>query len=276
VEGALERCKKVPFAGRAPESRINPRDYLPGAKSVIAAIAPYAPTILPEAEKGGIVSSMASGMDYHKRIKNLLEEFLQSLSKLASFNWRIFVDSSALLEKEWCIKSGLAFWGKNCLAISPIKGSCFNIGLMVVDIEIKPPASSAFGSCGECRACIDACPAKAISDGGYHLDHSKCLSYLTQKAALSPNEAQMLKGRLFGCDTCQSVCPFNRREESWGAKPSTVDLKWVLGLDEDEWKSTFGKTCAGWKKLGVLKRNAQLALQRPRGGAQAQSSFKDE
>jgi epoxyqueuosine reductase len=255
---------------------------------------------------------MAACEDYHSRIKGLLLELARMLQEKISFRYKIFVDSGLLMEKEWCVKTGLAFWGKNCLAVSPLKGSFFNIGLMVVDFEIAFKADGAFGveahadianqaqavvagqaqddmanksqtqadldkktqtpaqnpaprlsgGCGECRLCVDACPSKAIDSSGYVLDHAKCVSYLTQKQALENSEQALLKGWLHGCDVCQAVCPYNKQEGAWTAKPAVVSLEWAISLDEARYKEVFGNTSAGWKPLELLKRNAQTAKER--------------
>jgi epoxyqueuosine reductase len=269
VEGAAFRVggRKPPFASRPIDERLDPQLYLKGAKSVLAIGVPFGESLLPASDGGrtGYVCSMASGEDYHGRVKGMLTELRDMLLEKHGFRSIILVDSGALLEKEWAVKAGLGFWGKNCIVVSPGKGSFFNIGLMLLDAAVKNRHAISGGiSCGSCRRCIDACPTGALSGDGYILDYSRCLSYLTQKKTLDEEEEEMLGGHLYGCDECQRACPWNKPGSTWveKAKAAHVSLEWVSRMGEEEFEMTFKRTSAGWRGIETLRRSAWSMLKR--------------
>jgi epoxyqueuosine reductase len=195
------------------------------------------------------------------------------------FHAKIFVDSGALLEKEWAVQAGLGFWGKNCAVISPSKGSFFHIGCMLLDAgdcpsdcpddrpddrpDVYPDDHPLDRLCGSCRRCVDACPGHAISPEGYGIFFEKCVSYLTQKKGpLTETEIGSMSDHLYGCDVCQQVCPFNAGSCSESFRPESlrVSLDWILQMTPEEFARTLQPTAAGWRGLEILKRNARIAL----------------
>jgi epoxyqueuosine reductase len=145
--------------------------------------------------------------------------------------------------------------------ISPRFGTFFNIGCLLTDLELTPAAVSfekePFGAvCGECRACIDACPAGVLSD--FNRNKKNCISCLTQtKEPLTEKQMRVMGNRLYGCDVCQTCCRYNAHIESIEAvQPKIAE---ILKLTNREFKEQYEKTAIGWRGLSVLKRNAVIA-----------------
>ena len=240
------------------ERRLSPAAHLPGVKSVIALGVPYAPPCdgaapilaAPGEPYTGLISSMALSRDYHAVVRDLLKE-LAGLIRPGKY--KILADSSGLVEREWAVKAGLGFWGKNCCVISPAKGSFFYIGLLLTDLAVSATTDTVSAACGDCTRCIDACPGKALTP--CRLDYRKCVSYITQKEGeLTAEEASIMGRHVYGCDICQRVCPYN--EGVAGDYPA-VSLNALANMTADEFGQACENTVMGWKGLKILKRNAQ-------------------
>lgn len=193
------------------ELRTDPTKLVPGAKSVISLMYNYySEESLPEDSYK--VSSYAYGRDYHKVIRKKLKILLQYIRKeVGEIDGRAFVDSAPVLERDWAKRSGLGWIGKNTLLINKNAGSYYFLAEIISDLELEVdhPISD---FCGTCTKCIDACPTDAISESGYLVDGSKCISYLTieRKEAIPMEFVDHMKDWIFGCDICQEVCPWNR------------------------------------------------------------------
>ena len=159
----------------------------------------------------------ACGSDYHKTIKKSLWNLAKDLStSYPQANFRAVVDTAPALEKAWAIKGGLGFRGRNSLVVNPKLGSYFNIGLLVVDVELpcitsdlnSDITSNVTNGCGDCRACIDACPMGAICEDST-VDARQCISYHTvERARFEKRDIEMC-GWSYGCDECQEACKYN-------------------------------------------------------------------
>jgi epoxyqueuosine reductase len=260
LDECLARAMQTPFVTKNVAKRVDPAQYLPGAKSVIAIGVPYGHERPPWPIGHAKITRMAVGRDYHAVIRNMLEELANETG--LSGECYICVDSSGLMEREWALKAGLGFRGKNSMLINPVIGSFFNIGLMVTRIaadeltDYSPAGDAVQTGCGNCDLCVRSCPGGALSENG-HFDYTHCVSYLTQKKGeLSPDEQKIAAGSIYGCDVCQVVCPYNR----FAAPQPTIDAQWIIGLDEDMFDRTLKRTCAGWRGLEILKRNARMSL----------------
>jgi epoxyqueuosine reductase len=194
------------------ELRIDPSRLVPGARSVITLLMNYFPAMSqhPDAPR---VSKYAYGMDYHEVIRGRLKQLLELIrSDIGEVEGRGFVDSAPVLERSWAVRSGLGWIGKNGNLLHRQAGSFLFIATLIVDLDLEYDAPFAGDYCGTCRRCIDACPTDAIAADKV-VDGSKCISYFTieLKDLLIPDT---MKGKfdnwLFGCDTCQDVCPWNR------------------------------------------------------------------
>lgn len=192
------------------EIRLNPAGLVEGARSVISVALNYYPeTKLPS--EAPHIAYYAYGKDYHIVVKEKLQQLWQEIGHDLVSEARFFTDSAPLLERYWAWRSGLGWIGKNTNLIIPGKGSFFFLGEIVTTLEVDQYDSPQKSRCGNCRRCLDACPTGALDRPG-RLDARKCLSYLTIEnwGDIPPREAAHLEGRLYGCDTCQEVCPWNR------------------------------------------------------------------
>ncbi|MEN9685286.1 MAG: tRNA epoxyqueuosine(34) reductase QueG [Bacteroidota bacterium] len=217
--------------------RIDPTKLVPGAKSVITLLQNYYPEAIQLADSPKI-AKYAWGKDYHDIIRNKMKELLFLLKQgIGEINGRGFVDSAPVLERTWALKSGIGWIGKNGNLITKENGSFFFIANLIVDIELNYDDPYAKDYCGTCNKCVEACPTQAILDNKV-VDGSKCISYFTieLKDALIP---ESMKGKfdnwLFGCDTCQDICPWNRFS-SPHAEPNFTPIPEILDLNTGEWE----------------------------------------
>ena len=248
------------------DKRLDPRILVPGAKSIVSLLLNYhtdQKQIDPEAPK---ISSYAYGVDYHSVIKKKLKKMMKIIHReIGEVNGRVFVDSAPVMDKAWAAKSGLGWVGKNTNLISKKVGSFFFIAELILDLELEYDLPVA-DHCGSCTACIDACPTEALIKP-YQIDGSKCISYLTIELKESiPSEFQgKMDNWAFGCDVCQTVCPWNRfstpNDES-AFKPQS-DL---LSLSKKEWEemtesvfnTIFKNSAVKRTKFNGLKRNIKF------------------
>ncbi len=161
--------------------------------------------------KSAVISVYARGRDYHKVMRGRLRQLAQKIeTQIAPLHYRVAVDSVPLLEVEFAKKSGIAWRGKHTLALNRDAGSMFFLGEILLDLPlpIDPPISD---HCGQCQACIDICPTKAIL-APYKLDARRCISYLTieHKGAIPIEMRPLIGNRIYGCDDCQLICPWNK------------------------------------------------------------------
>lgn len=233
-------------------------------KTVISIALPYR-TIETKKTKP-YLSKSSLGMDYHKVLKTKLEQLSGFIEENYKAKCAYFTDIGPLHDREIAKKCGIGFYGKNSNIITEKYGSFVFLGEILTDIFIDRD-SQAVGGCGECNLCIKACPAKAIEEP-YYVNAKKCLSYVSQKKdELSDEEINKLGLRIFGCDTCQDVCPFNKIAEAsnidefipekWNID---IDEEKILGMTNKEFKDSFGKTSSGWRGKDLIKRNLIIAM----------------
>ncbi len=236
--------------------RIDPSKLVAGAKSVITLMMNY----YPEAKQKNNVPKIAKyayGNDYHEVIRENLKELILKLKQeVGDMNGRGFVDSAPVLERAWAQKSGLGWVGKNGNLINKQSGSFFFIATLIIDIELEYDAPFAKDYCGTCTRCIDNCPTDAILPDKV-IDGSKCISYFTieLKDALIPGD---MKGKfdnwMFGCDTCQDVCPWNR----FSKPASEINFKpipAVLNFSSNDWEELTEESFKIIFKNSPLKRS---------------------
>jgi epoxyqueuosine reductase len=241
------------------EVRLDPRHagMLPGATSVIVLATPYAHDGI-EGPSPGVVARYARGRDYH----NVVGKRARKIAKLIRANGaraRVSVDSVPVLERAWAQRAGVGFVGKNCCVIVPGLGSHVFLATIVTSAELEPDAPMQ-ERCGSCRLCLDACPTAAFT-GERSLDARRCISYLTieHEGAIDETLRDGIGSRLFGCDHCQDVCPFNRaRAEGDPAfAPSarlSIDASALLAMDE----AAFSE----WSHASALKRPGREGMAR--------------
>ncbi len=252
------------------ELRVDPTKLVPGAKSVITLLLNYFPSQKQSAEAPH-VSKYAYGKDYHEVIKEKLKIFLQLIKEnIGDIHGRGFVDSAPVLEKSWAQKSGLGWIGKNGNLITKNNGSFFFIATLITDLEMEPDDPFVKDYCGSCTRCIDACPTEAILDNKV-IDGSKCISYFTieLKDMLIPGEMKgKFENKLFGCDICQDVCPWNRFSKSHSENQFTP-IPEILNFNKNDWedlteesfKIIFRDSPLRRSRFAGIKRNLKFITQ---------------
>ena len=186
---------------------------------------------------------MLFGTDYHFVMKDKLGELLQFIqSEIAPCEGRCFVDSAPVLDRAWAARAGLGWIGKNTNLISTEHGSFFFIGELIIDLELPVDDKIVRNHCGNCTRCLDACPTQALVSP-FVLDARRCISYQTIENRGEIDQA--LKGkfenRVFGCDICQDVCPWNLKSEAHHEPAFFPDLK-LMNLTKGEWAG-MDKSC---------------------------------
>jgi epoxyqueuosine reductase len=168
------------------------------------------------------------------------------------------VDTAPLLERDFARRAGLGWIGKNTMLINKHRGSYFFLGALLLDLDLRPDEPHTASHCGTCTACLDACPTGAFAGPGW-LDARKCISYLTIELRTAvPEELRPGVGDwLFGCDVCQEVCPWNRKDTS---PPEAVDAAEVLALTEQEFRRRYRGTALWRTRRRGLLRNAAIVL----------------
>jgi epoxyqueuosine reductase len=228
--------------------RIDPTKLVPGARSVISLLMNYFPE-KPQQEYAPKIASYAWGKDYHTVLKTKLKQLLAELQEeIGAISGRGFVDSAPVLERTWAQRSGLGWIGKNGNLINKNSGSFYFIATLITDLPLAYDDPFAKDFCGTCTRCIDACPTEAIlPDKTIAAD--QCISYYTieLKDALIPKEASgKMEGWMFGCDTCQTICPWNRfstphQEAAFSPLPEILNLstrEW-MDMTEDQFTKLF-------------------------------------
>jgi epoxyqueuosine reductase len=223
----------------------------------------------------GPVARYARGADYHDVMVERLDELHQVIEADAGrkISGKSYVDTGPILERDLARKAGLGWFGKNTNLINPGIGSFFFIGSLVLDLDLEPDAPFEFDRCGTCRKCIDACPTEAIVDDRV-IDATKCIAYLTieLKSAIPTELRAPIGDKLYGCDICQEVCPWNvsfaseLRDSALAPRPvaagkSARDLALeILAMGDDRFRAEFKGSPMKRAKLRGLKRNAAVVL----------------
>jgi epoxyqueuosine reductase len=190
---------------------------------------------------------------------------LDALGRRLGGAYRVLVDENDHVDRAAAVRAGVAFYGKNTMAITRRHGSWVVLGAVVTDVEIEPSRPLEL-DCGECRLCIDACPTGALDEPGT-LDSSKCLSYWTQAPAAIPEEYRSELGSMvYGCDICQEVCPWNRgvekrrrAEQASGEPDGRVSLADWLSRDGRDLVAEFDRLYVPRNDQRWLRRNALVA-----------------
>jgi epoxyqueuosine reductase len=253
--------------------RLDPRQLVPGAQSVISLALNYFPAgkQKPDAPQ---IARYAYGRDYHKVLKRKLKAlFEQMCLEFGEIQGRFFTDSAPVMERKWAELSGIGWIGKNGLLLNKKAGSYFFLAEIICDLELEAD-NPVKDHCGSCTACIDACPTQAILPNKT-LNASRCISYLTieLKDAIPASFRGNMENWAFGCDICQEVCPWNRfskphNEPDFQPHPElhNMDAQDWEDITEEVFERVLGKSAvkrAGFKglkrNLAFLKQNIQDA-----------------
>ncbi|MFH1708007.1 MAG: tRNA epoxyqueuosine(34) reductase QueG [Planctomycetota bacterium] len=243
------------------EARLDTRLVEPGTATVIAFAFPYRSTPFPM-EGGRAVARYLEPEenDYHRRVKHNLRTIADMLAQAFPTNrFRVMVDTPPIFEREVAAKAGLGFVGKNCCLIKPGFGSYFYLGEIVTDLVIPADGPPPADGCGDCDACIKACPTGALT-APYTLDARKCLSYLSLEFDEEiPEELAAKMTLLAGCDKCQEACPHNRLRE---AEPPPAEplpsVDGFLAMGPHEFGSRYGRTAFARPGYDLIHRNAEI------------------
>jgi epoxyqueuosine reductase len=248
------------FTMARPELSCHPETLLAGARTVVAgALCYYRDASEPDVDKGRL--PRYTWRDEYSELRQRLD----ALGRRIGGSYRVLVDENDHVDRAAAVRAGVAFYGKNTLAITRRHGSWVVLGVVVTDVEIEP--SPALGlDCGECRLCIDACPTGALDEPGT-LDSSKCLSYWTQAPAAIPEPYRgELGDMVYGCDICQDVCPWNRGiekrrggEEAPPGADGHVSLADWLDRDGADLVAEFDRLYVPRNDPRWLRRNALIA-----------------
>ena len=251
--------------------RVAPTALWPEARSAIALGMSYAPETDPLALAGdgaaGRISVYAQGGDYHKTVKKTLKALARWLVERAGGELKLFVDTAPVMEKPLSAAAGIGWQGKHTNLVSREHGSWLFLGIILTSLELAPdePASD---TCGSCTRCLDACPTQAF-DGARRIDARKCISYLTiEHEGPIPKEYRRAVGnRIYGCDDCLAVCPWNRFARVAAANraflprdelkaPRLADL---LALDDAAFREMFAGSPIKRIGVGRMIRNCLIA-----------------
>lgn len=260
------------FEERDIDKRVEPERLLPNARSIIAIALAY-PSKMKEAplsKKGsrrGLFCRASWGEDYHTILKQkllLLEKFI--VEKVPEAKTLSMVDTGELCDRAVAERAGIGWSGKNCSIITEEFGSYVYLGEMITTIPL-PPDTPITEQCGTCTKCIDACPTGAIIQGG-QLDSNKCIAFLTQtKTFLADEFREKLGNRIYGCDTCQQVCPENKGidfhlHDEMEPDPEVVKplLRELLFISNRTFKEKFGSLSGAWRGKKPLQRNAIIGI----------------
>ncbi|MFP7494907.1 tRNA epoxyqueuosine(34) reductase QueG [Terribacillus saccharophilus] len=254
------------------EERTEPKKLMPSAQSIIAIALAY-PSRLQHAPKStkeeprGLFCRASWGMDYHEVLRDRMNKLTDFLAeRVENFTYRSMVDTGELSDRAVAERAGIGFSAKNSFVITPEFGSYVYLGEVITNIPFLPD-EPVEDSCGTCTKCIDSCPTGALVQGG-QLNAQRCIAYLTQTKDFLPDEFRTKIGnRIYGCDTCQLVCPKNKGmdfhlHEEMEPDPEIVKplLKPLLKMSNKEFKAKFGLISGSWRGKKPIQRNAILAI----------------
>ncbi|AFC27450.1 YhbA [Paenibacillus mucilaginosus 3016] len=273
LERHREKGYESGFEERDIAKRVDPALTMERPRSILSIAVAY-PSKLPNpprSEPGryrGILSRSAWGTDYHHVLRDRLQKLENWIrAEVPGARTVSMVDTGVLVDRAVAERAGIGWIGKNCSVITPEWGSWVYLGEMVTNVPF-PPDVPVLQDCGDCTLCIDACPTGALVGPG-QLNAQRCVSYLTQtKGIIEDDELKRKIGnRLYGCDTCQIVCPKNKgihadhhpelQPDPEQVKPLLVPL---LQMTNREFKEKFGTSSASWRGRKPIQRNAILAL----------------
>ena len=235
------------------DRRRDPRTLWPGVRSVVSVGMSYAPPSNPldalDDKQRGIVSAYAKGKDYHDVLKGKLKQLAREFAGRSGADVKVFVDTAPLMEKPLAAAAGMGWQGKHTNLVSRDHGSWLFLGALLTTAEL-PQDESEVDHCGSCRRCLDICPTAAFP-APYQLDARRCLAYLTieHKGPIAREYRVPLGNRVFGCDDCLAVCPWNKfaetaREIKFAARAETDNppLAELLALDDSSFRARFAGT----------------------------------
>ncbi len=245
----------TPFVNYSYDERTNPLATMKNCNSIIVVGMGYKLTTNSDKTKPYVASGYLD-FDYPKILKEKLSSLVKKMTLEKNFDYKIFVDTGPLSERELAKKSGLGFYGKNHSIISKKFGSAFFIGYIMTDLKL-PINLEINKDCGKCTKCINICHAKSLTDNNNKVNFKNFCSYITQKKEdLTESEKKLLDNKLYGCDDCLTVCPFNSEHHINTINPLEFDN--IINLSNREFKEKFYNKGIFWRGNKVIKRNASI------------------
>jgi epoxyqueuosine reductase len=251
---------EMEYLERHGTKRSRPAELIPGTLRVIAARMNYTPPnardtseVLADGSRA-FISRYALGRDYHRLMRTRMQKLADRIGEeVGEFRYRVFTDSAPVMEVELAGKAGLGWRGKHTLLLNREAGSYFFLGEIYTDLALPVDAPQA-DHCGTCQKCLDVCPTKAFT-GPYQLDARRCISYLTieHKGSIPEELRPLIGNRVYGCDDCQTVCPWNK----FASPSSEPDFAVRNGLDDVTLVELFG-----WSEAEFHDRLAGSAIHR--------------
>jgi len=258
---------EMSYLARNPERRIDPQSLVPEAKSLIVTGLGYYTDKIQSEPGVPVISRYAFGIDYHTVIEKKLEKlfaFIRTIRPEAM--GRSFVDSAPLLEKAWASEAGLGWQGRHSVVINKKIGSFFFIGTLILNIELDYDEPHKADNCGSCTLCIDLCPTGAINLNRT-IDARKCIANLTieNRGPVPEDIIPNLGRRVYGCDLCQEVCPWNKKVNQKGVQEFELPEKirnmspqeWI-SLSEEQFNNLFGTSAIARRKYEPFMRNVTI------------------
>ena len=245
------------------DKRLDPRLLVENARTVISVLLNYFPGEKQVDEQAPKLSKYAYGTDYHFVMKDKLGELLRFIhAEIAPCEGRCLVDSAPVLDRAWAARAGLGWIGKNTNLLSTEHGSFFFIGELIIDLELSTEERAVHDHCGTCTRCIDACPTQALV-APYVLDARRCISYQTieNRGEIDPSLKGKFENRVFGCDICQDVCPWNLKAEIHH-EPAFIANPRLLKLTKNEWAEMDKPTFNELFRNSAVKRTRYEGLKR--------------
>ncbi len=270
---------EMQYLVRGQERRMDPRNVFPKAQSVFCVALPYStlPAGAASSDQGPRYARYLRGPDYHIEMKDRLEQMMIEVKNrhpdFATLEWKVCVDTSAILERTWAALAGLGWIGKNTLLIHPKYGSYLLLGEVLINQKTGQGPTPLPNFCGNCTRCLNACPTKALKNP-YELNSTRCISYWTLEKrgelTLDEEDRKRIGTWVAGCDICQEVCPFNlkrTKEEIALHSKTEIDAihlnSWpeLLTETEDAYKSRVKNSALNRVKPEQFKRNLRIAVE---------------
>ena len=226
------------FLARDFEKRFDPSLHLPGVKSVVVTGLSYNLEMMQKESGVPLLSRYAYGIDYHEVIRGKLDSILGFIRNLApGTSGKVFVDSGTIAEKMWAKEAGLGWQGRHSIIINDTIGSFFLIGIILIDHELLHDKPYISDLCGDCRLCIEMCPTGAINEDRT-IDARKCIANLTieNRGPIPEEIVPKLGRRVYGCDRCQEVCPWNSKALPCRTPEFLLDDE-ISSMTANDWKS---------------------------------------
>lgn len=252
------------------ERRRDPKALMPNARSVIAVAMSYAPDTNPmealSQTSRGLISVYAKGRDYHDVLKGRLKQLAGYLTSRSGEDVKVFVDTAPLMEKPLAAAGGIGWQGKHTNLVSREHGSWLFLGAILTAAEL-PPDTAGRDNCGRCQRCLDVCPTAAFP-APYQLDARRCLAYLSieSKAHIPVEFRKPMGNRVYGCDDCLAVCPWNKfasaaREAKFAARVETDNppIAELIAIDDRAFRERFAGTPVKRTGRDRIVRNALIA-----------------